>query len=55
MIHATEITLLTADSPCVFVLQNAVAGLKGGNFTLLAESIRGAVPTIAIAPADRKL
>lgn len=40
LIHATEITLQTADGPCVFVLENAVAGLKGGIFTVLAERIR---------------
>lgn len=39
MIHAAEITLHTADGPCVFVLDNAVAGLKGHTFTVLAERI----------------
>jgi F0F1-type ATP synthase epsilon subunit len=40
MIHATEITLQTRNGPFVFVLENAVAGLKEGSFTVLAESIR---------------
>lgn len=43
-IHATEITLQTADGPCVFVLENAVAGLKGRTFTALAQSIRRIEP-----------
>ncbi len=37
---ASEITLQTADGPCAFVLENAVAGLQGSRFTVLAESIR---------------
>ena len=49
MIHATEITLQTADGPCVFLLENAVAGLKGRTFTVLAERIRRAEPR-AIPP-----
>ena len=44
MVHATEITLQTADGPCVFVLENAVAGLKGRTFTVLAGSIRRVEP-----------
>ena len=44
MIHATEITLHTADGPCIFLLENAAAGLKGGSFTVLAESIRRVEP-----------
>ena len=44
LVHATEITLQTLDGPCVFVLDNAVAGLKGHTFTVLAESIRRVEP-----------
>ena len=44
MLNATEITLQTADGPCVFMLENAVAGLKGRTFTVLAESIRRVEP-----------
>lgn len=44
MIHATEITLQTPDGPCVFVLENAVAGLTGRTLTVLAESIRRVEP-----------
>ena len=44
MLYATEITLQTADGPCVFVLENAVAGLTGRTFTVLAESIRRVEP-----------
>ena len=51
MIHATEITLHTADGPCVFVLKNAVAGLKGRTFTVLAESIRRVEPEALTEPA----
>ncbi len=40
MVHATEITLQTADGPCVFLLENAAAGLTGRTFSVLAESIR---------------
>ena len=47
MIHATQITLHTADGPCVFELENAVAGLKGQTFTVLAGSIRRVEPDIA--------
>ena len=48
---ASEITLQTADGPCVFVLENAVAGLKGRTFTVLAESIRRVEPDAFAAPA----
>ena len=44
MTHATEITLQTADGPGRFVLENAVAGLKGRSFTVLAERIRRVGP-----------
>ena len=44
MIHATQITLHTADGPCIFLLENAVAGLKGQTFTVLAENIRRVEP-----------
>ena len=44
MVHATEITLQTADGPCVFMLENAAAGLTGRTFTVLAESIRRIEP-----------
>lgn len=39
MVHATEVTVQTPDGPRVFALDNAVAGLKGHIFTVLAESI----------------
>ena len=51
MVHATEITLQTADGHCVFVLVNAVAGLKGRTFTVLAESIRRVEPEALTEPA----
>ena len=51
MIHATEITLQTADGHCVFLLENAVAGLTGRTFTVLAESIRRVEPDALAAPA----
>ena len=44
LIHATEITCRTADGTSVFALKNAVAGLNGGTFTVLAESIRRIQP-----------
>ena len=44
MIHATEITLHTADGPCVFEMENAVAGLTGRTFTVLAARIRRVEP-----------
>ena len=44
MVHATEITLQTADGPCIFVLENAAAGLTGRTFTVLAESVRRVEP-----------
>ena len=50
MVHATEITLQTADGPCVFLLENAVAGLKGRTFTVLAESIRRVEPEALAEP-----
>lgn len=40
MVHVSEITLQTASGHCVFSLENAVAGLKGLTFTVLAERIR---------------
>jgi F0F1-type ATP synthase epsilon subunit len=51
MVHATEITLQTADGSYVFVLENAVAGLKGHTFTVLAESIRRIEPEALAEPA----
>jgi hypothetical protein len=51
MVHATEITLQTAEGPCVFVLENAVAGLKGRTFTVLAERIRRIEPEALTEPA----
>ena len=50
MIHATEITLQTVDGLCVFLLENAVAGLKGRTFTALAESIRRVEPQPSATP-----
>ena len=50
MIHATEISLQTADGPCDFVLENAVAGLKARTFTVLAESIRRVEPEALAEP-----
>ena len=50
MVHATEITLQTADGPCVFVLENAAAGLTGRTFSVLAESIRRVEPEATAAP-----
>ena len=52
MLHATEITLQTADGHCVFLLENAVAGLKGRTFTVLAERIRRIEPEAIAEPAD---
>ena len=40
MLHATEVTVQTPDGPQVFALDNAVAGLKGHHFTVLAERIK---------------
>lgn len=40
MLHATEVTIQTPGGPQVFALDNAVAGLKGHRFTVLAESVR---------------
>jgi F0F1-type ATP synthase epsilon subunit len=50
MIHATEITLQTANGPCGFMLENAVAGLKGRTFTVLAESVRRIEPQALVEP-----
>ena len=44
MLHATEVTVQTPDGPQIFALDNAVAGLKGQNFTVLAERIHLVVP-----------
>ena len=52
MIHATEITLQTADGYCAFELENAAAGLKGGRFTVLAERIRRVEPEAISEPAS---
>ena len=51
MVHATEITLQTTGGPCVFLLENAVAGLKGRTFTVLAERIRRIEPEALPEPA----
>ncbi len=51
MLHATEITLHMADGHCVFELENAVAGLKAGLFTVLAERIRRVEPEALAEPA----
>ena len=51
MVHATEITLQTADGPCFFVLENAAAGLTGRTFAVLAESIRRVEPEALTKPA----
>lgn len=47
MVHATEITLQTADGVVAFILENAVGGLSKDHFTVLAESIRRIEPHIA--------
>ncbi len=39
LLNATEVTVQTPDGPRVFALYNAVAGLKGHEFTVIAESI----------------
>lgn len=39
LLRATEVTVQTPDGPRLFALDNAVAGLRGHNFTVLAESI----------------
>ena len=52
MIHATEITLQTEDGPFVFMLENAVAGLKGRTLTVLAESIRCVEPETIAEPGS---
>ena len=51
MLHATEVTVQTPDGPQVFALDNAVAGMKGHCFTVLAESVRLVGPeTIGESP-----
>lgn len=50
MVHATEVTVQTPDGPRVFALDNAVAGLKGHVFTVLAESIHPVEPEAGDAP-----
>ena len=40
MIHATEVTCQTPEGTQVFENANAVAGIKGRSFIVLAESIR---------------
>ncbi|HEX8311641.1 MAG TPA: hypothetical protein VF614_10010 [Chthoniobacteraceae bacterium] len=52
LLNATEITLQTAAGPCVFMLENAGAGLQGRSFTVLAESIRRIEPEVSAAPAS---
>ena len=52
MIHATEITLQTVGGHCVFMLENAVAGLKGRTFTVLAERIRRVEPQTTSEPVS---
>ena len=52
MVRATEITLQTEDGPCVFVLENAVAGLKGRTFTVLAERIHRVEPEALSEPVS---
>ena len=51
MTNPTEITFQTTDGPCVFMLVNAVAGLKGRTFTVLAETIRRIGPEAIAEPA----
>ena len=51
MVRATEITLQTAEGHCVFMLENAVAGLKGRTFTVLAERIERVEPEALAEPA----
>ena len=52
MTRATEITFQTAEGSCVFMLENAVAGLKGRTFTVLAERIRRVEPEAITEPAS---
>jgi F0F1-type ATP synthase epsilon subunit len=52
LIQATEITLQTEQGPCVFMLENAVAGLKGRTFTVLAERIRRIESEAVAEPAS---
>jgi F0F1-type ATP synthase epsilon subunit len=54
MTHATEITLQTAEGACVFVLENAVAGLKEGSFTVLAERIHRVEPEAVEEPVSER-
>ena len=50
MIDATEITCRTPDGTHVFELSNAVAGMKGRSFTVLAERIRRIDPDAVPEP-----
>lgn len=50
MIHATEITLQTAEGLRVFMLENSVAGLKGRTFTVLADRIERVEPEALAEP-----
>ena len=52
MIRATEITILTGNDRCVFMLENAVAGLKGDQFTVLAERIQRVAPPATNEPGN---
>ena len=51
MIHATEVTCQTPEGTHVFELANAVAGIKGRSFIVLAESIRRIKPGGAPEPS----
>ncbi len=53
LIHATEIICRTAGGTHVFDLTNAVAGLKGSTFTVLAERIRRVAPDADSATAPQ--
>lgn len=46
MVDATEVTIQTSDGPHIFALDNAVAGLKGQIFTILAERVRLINPSL---------
>ena len=52
VIHATEITLQTADGPCVFMLENAVAALKEHTFAVLAKRICRIEPKAVAEPVS---
>lgn len=52
MVHATEITLHTGDGLCIFMLENAVAGLNGSTFTVLAERIERVEPEVPAELAE---